>query len=99
MDGKVLAWNWVDLTVGDINEGFGIDENGATVTDESVWTGTLSSGDPYDSTAPGDFCNDWTSNESFYSGMTGRSSTRSSWSESGGMSLCSSSYRLFCFEQ
>ncbi len=99
LDGRIFAWNWNDLAVKSISTYLEIDENGATVTDESVWTGTLPSGESY-STNSGEQCDNWTSEAGVYSGLAGRSSSGTSgWSMMMGLQLCSNSYRLFCFEQ
>lgn len=96
VDGTVVAWNWDDLA--GLNHGINMDENGSSLSDQRVWTGTLASGASY-TTNSDELCNNWTSSSGVYSGPAGRNQyLTSEWSVDG-LSVCSSTFRLYCFQQ
>ena len=69
-----------------------MDEQGSTVIDEPVWTGTSEAGTPGE-----DFCDDW--GDDTASGTYGGTAYRNnSWTDDGTMD-CYDDARLYCFEQ
>lgn len=93
-NGARIANNWADLIDNNLLVPLNIMENGqfqAGMT--NVWTGTNSSG-----TTASYHCSDWTSVVAF-AGVYGRAdAVNSGWSVAGALN-CTSSYRLYCFQQ
>lgn len=95
-DGVVVANGWTDLTDGSIDNIINRDENG-TARSGDVWTNTTSSGARKSAT---DTCSNWTSSSTFpdigYGGTV-------SWPDYSWTDIysnqCSTSSRLYCFEQ
>lgn len=97
VDGTLVAGSWADLTDGSLIHAIDQTANGQVVTkDLVVWTNTNAGG----TSSGGDDCADWTSTQSTLVGGRGQLNlhTSSAWTSSG-MSACSFSLRLYCFEQ
>ena len=92
-DGTTLANNWSDLVDTSIDANFNVDENEASVGATTVWTNTDTDGTQLGT----DHCTNWTSTST--NGRVGtNNSTTSTWTTSA-TSACTSTLRLYCFEQ
>ncbi|MCB1058461.1 MAG: hypothetical protein KDD11_23405 [Acidobacteria bacterium] len=94
VDGTRIADDWADLTDGTLQNGINLSENGGSVADGPVWTGTATDGE-----LSSNNCSDWSSSVSGANGDVGQSgSTGSPWTANGS-AACNSSARLYCVEQ
>jgi len=92
---KIIINSFSDFVDGNINEtiNYEASESVATVNPD-VWTGTYTDG-----IGDGNNCINWTNNAGG-TGTTGSiNRTDSGWSHWNSLSICSASYRLYCFEQ
>jgi hypothetical protein len=99
-DGQPIADNWDDLTDNPNSDPLyatiSVDENGAAVPNELVWTATIFNG----STVANAQCSNWTDDGSGgSSGWVGRSNQAGQGWTGFGTIACSSLSRLCCFEQ
>lgn len=94
LDGTIIANDKVDLTNGNIANPINIQPDGTSLSGfNGVWTGTNGSG-----LLSIGHCNNWTINDSSNTGWGSTERTNNSWTDIGTTS-CSSSHRLYCFEQ
>jgi hypothetical protein len=97
MPGIQIAQDWDDLIDGTISNTINRDENGFTVTDDYVWTGTTWQGLADEQT-----CKEWMfsyKNSNPYDGRAGYTLyTDSRWSEHF-LRECKNKYYIYCFEQ
>ncbi len=88
-----IASGWVDLIDGTLSNPISVDENGDSVTSDEVWTATATTGQ----LKPPQYCNNWATTTD--NGRLGKAtSTGNDWTEENPES-CSSTARLYCFEQ
>jgi len=101
VDETIVASDWADLTDGVLSNPILLDENGSSHVLLSVWTGTQIDGTPNPSPQCETASGAWTNPLAFLgaTGETGSAAeTGSSWTTLGSIS-CSSSSRIYCFEQ
>jgi hypothetical protein len=103
-DATPVASSMADLLDGTILHAINMDENGATVAMDGVWTGTGSNGTLYGSDTSVYQCNNWTSNDGEILGTAGApNATDSTWARSipaGGEGFwCSDNKAVYCFQQ
>ena len=90
VDRVVIADDWQDLTDGVLDAAIALDENGALLELEAVFTNTTSDGTPISTE---DHCEGWTS-------VFDPNVTRAGWStEIDATAPCDTNARLYCFEQ
>lgn len=90
----LIANDWTQLTSGSILHPINITEQGLTVGQELVWTGTTALGAVTAKT-----CTNWSINGVDNTGTVGRANvTNSTWTNSG-TSMCGIGHRLYCFER
>ena len=98
VDGKDIAKTWADLVDGSILYPINVNEKNAAVAQWDVWTGTSSNGTSLEVDCAG-----WLTSAGFpNTGYEGRNNaTNSNWTNTGliNASLCSTSQRLYCFQQ
>jgi cysteine-rich repeat protein len=96
VDGTLVATDWADLTDGEITSPIILDETGASVPNESVWSNTTALGE-----RKGDnHCQSWSTVSGMSRGFLGLSSESSSqWSDLDDFgNTCNSQYRLYCVQ-
>ena len=94
IDGVKVADNWTDLIDGSLDNPINVTEGGVPKSSGYVWTNTTTSGGIYSTSS---HCSNWNSK----SGQARRgdlSSTSSTWTVHSNQN-CSSTARLYCFEQ
>lgn len=97
VDGTIVANSLADLTNGGISHGIDRDENGAPLTSDHVWTGTLEDGTWYDSD-----CVAWTSASASATAVIGYASySDKGWTDGHRTADCSYTGQrgVYCFEQ
>jgi len=96
INGTILADSWQYLIDGSINTAIALTEINSPPPSGLVWTNTNTDGTLFGDNAQS--CGSWTSTVG--SGVVGNSyQSGTSWSNSGGTSLCSGYFPLYCFEQ
>ncbi len=98
VDGVMVANNWADLTDGSIDNPIGKTELNQNPGSTDVWTDTNTAGNHI---ADAEDCQNWSTNI-LGIGREGRTNaTNGDWTNSGFLddSICSTSQRLYCFEQ
>ena len=94
VDGTLVANDWAQLTSGAILHAIDVTEQGRTVGQDFVWTGTSALGARAAPT-----CTSWSINGAANMGTVGRASVSdSTWTNSGAVS-CQTAQRLYCFEK
>jgi hypothetical protein len=93
LNGQIVANNKADLIDGSIDNAIDIDQNSTPVVGTQVWTGTNFGG-----TFSASSCTDWTDYVGGPGTIGATMNTDASWTAIGGAG-CSSSFRLYCFEQ
>jgi len=95
-DGTIIANDWADLTDGSIQNPINLTADGlTTITNGSVWTGTLADGTAAPTTS--ETCIEWTALGG--TGMSGNpTQTTSDWTNTNTI-VCSGFLRLYCFGQ
>jgi hypothetical protein len=101
IDGVKIADSWLELTDGSsLLAPISVDENGHTVATGQVWTGT----DWYGNVLGYGDCNYWQMADAGYYGSVGNAASTHEWTVSTAAGTyarlaCSSSARIYCFEQ
>ncbi len=93
VDGTIIAYNWGDLTDGQIRAPISVTEQNNSVGPSCVWSDVYIDGTFSDPNA----CNNWSS-IAVSGGFGNSSSSSSSWT-SGGFGNCASNCLLYCFQQ
>lgn len=93
--GTDIAGSWSDLTDGTLAAAISVNEAGTSVTGNAWTNATTTGGIP----ASGADCGGWISADSATNGRVGQAtSTTTTWT-AGSSVACSSTFRLYCFEQ
>jgi hypothetical protein len=98
VNGVPIADNWADLTDGNIADRLKRNENGQAIAGTNVWTATRANGTA-DGGSIDETCTNWTGTDR--TGATGWSdSLDANWTDaSGGVTNCTFSFPLYCFQQ
>jgi hypothetical protein len=92
-DGRPFADQVSDITAGKILNALNLDESGADLGRQNVWTGTTDAG-----TVNGSFtCGDWSSSASFGE-LGGSTGGAGAWSDDAVLDSCDASAHFYCFD-
>ncbi len=94
VDGTLVANDWSQLTSGSVLHPIDVTEQGLTVGQDFVWTGTSALGQLATKT-----CTNWSLNGSDNTGAVGRASAQDSAWTNAGLASCGTAHRLYCFEK
>lgn len=91
--GDIIAYSFLDLTDGSINNPIIYDSNGIEQLDKDIWTGTLTNG----SYADGN-CDNWTSDVGEF-GTVGKTNTiTADWTNTQDLQDCANRKHIYCVE-
>ena len=95
-DGTVVANTFLDLLDGSLDDAIEMDETGASVGADLVWTGTLATGL---GAGPDSTCADWTDGTDGVLGLTGSTGQFDNlWTELAILPCGSNPAHLYCFQ-
>lgn len=99
VDGTTIALDWDDLTDAALLNAISLDEYGAEVAPQPIFTSTGTSGESVTNYKSPGYCSEWYSNSEEFGSISGyNGSTTSGWTHGGGVG-CAYPFRLYCFEQ